>query len=87
MTKNNTDGLVKAISKPTKKKPAKPWYQAVANVVWESRPVKWLCQATVIACVAYTSLNLATNLTGLQQIQGAVSLVIVSVVINRAFRK
>ncbi len=87
MTKNNTDGLVKAISKPTKKKPAKPWYTNAATTVWESRPIKWTAQATVITCVAYTSLNLATNLTGLQQIQGAASLVIVSVVINRAFRK
>lgn len=63
------------------------WYKAAGDIVWNSKIVKLLSQAVVVACVAYTALDQLTSLTAVQQLQGAVALVSTFVVINRAFKK
>lgn len=63
------------------------WYNKVGMTIWNSKLVKYLAQALTIVSVAYTALNLLTNLTSMQQLQGAIALVAVAVVVNRAFRK
>lgn len=69
------------------KKSTKAWYKVAGQTIWESRPIKWLAQGITIICVAYTAVNTLTTLTTIQQLQGAAALLIVAVVINRAFKK
>ena len=80
------DRLNGKASKKTKSK-NKPLSKWMLDNVWDSRPIRWLAQALVIVCVAYTALDQLTNLTGLQQLQGAVALIGTALVINRAFKK
>ncbi len=69
------------------KKSTEAWYKRASLTVWNSRPIKWLAQGITIVCVAYTALNTFTNLTGVEQLQGASALIVVAIVINRAFKK